>query len=150
MSTLRPLVFILLLALSLTARAEELIMVRTAQTFPEAMASLQQAIQDHGYTVARVQRVDIGLTSSGYKTAEYRVVFFGRIEEQRAVTAQQPELLPYLPLKMVIFAEGESTLVLTNSPALLGTFFRDPKLARQFQHWERDVRSILDQVAQAR
>lgn len=149
MKALRSLVILLLLVAGLAARAEELIMVRTPQTFPEAMASLQQAIQDHGYTVARIQRVDVGLASSGFKTAEYRVVFFGRINEQRAITAKHPELLPYLPLKIVIFAEGDSTLVLTNSPALLGTFFRDSDLGRQFQHWERDVRSILDQVAQA-
>lgn len=149
MKALRALAITLLLVAGHTARAEELIMVRTQQTFPEAMASLQQAIQDHGYTVARIQRVDVGLASSGFKTAEYRVVFFGRINEQRAITARHPELLPYLPLKIVIFAEGDSTLVLTNSPALLGTFFRDSDLRRQFQHWERDVRSILDQVAQA-
>jgi len=144
---LRLLSLALLLTLSLTARAEELIMVRTQQTFPEAMASLQQAIVDHGYKVARVQRVDVGLSSSGFKTAEYRVVFFGRIDEVRALTEKHPDLLPYLPLKIVIFAEGDSTLVLTNSPAVFGTFFHDPTLARQFQHWERDVRSILDQVA---
>jgi hypothetical protein len=63
------------------------------------------------------------------------------------LAAGHPELMPYLPLKIVIFAEGGSTLVLTNSPAVLGTFFRDTALQRHFQHWEKDVRSILDQVS---
>jgi uncharacterized protein (DUF302 family) len=127
--------------------ADELLIVRTEQPFPEAMARLQDVVAAHGYKVTRVQRVDVGLTSSGYTTAEYRVVFFARPEELRRLPDGRPELLAYLPLKIVIFAEGESTLALTNSPALLSEFFTDAALRVQFQRWERDVRSILDQFA---
>ena len=42
------------------------------------MAVLQHAIGTQGYTLSRVQRVDIGLTESGFKTDKYRVVFFGK------------------------------------------------------------------------
>lgn len=138
---------VLALLLASAVRADELLMVRTTQSFPEAMANLQQAIADHGYKVVRVQRVDVGLSSSGYKTAEYRVVFFARPEEMRELPARHPELLPYLPLKIVIFAEGETTLALTNSPELLSELFTDPALRLPFQRWERDVRSMLDQFA---
>jgi uncharacterized protein (DUF302 family) len=143
----RILLPLMLFMLAATVRAEELIMVRAPRSFPEAMTALQQSIQDHGYQLARVQRVDVGLTSSGFKTAEYRVVFFGKTKEMQELAADHPELMPYLPLKIVIFAEGESTLVLTNSPVVLGTFFKDAALQRRFQHWEKDVRSILDQVS---
>ena len=53
-------------------------MRRIAMSFPEAMNALQTSIAEEGFTVSRVQRVDIGLTSSGYNTAEYRIVFFMR------------------------------------------------------------------------
>ncbi len=114
------------------------------------MNDLQKAIKDHGYTVARVQRVDVGLTAKGYKTAEYRVVFFGKIEETRQLADRYPELLPYLPLKVTLFAEGDSSLAVTNTPTLLSSFFRDPALQVQFVRWERDVRSILAQMASDR
>jgi uncharacterized protein (DUF302 family) len=140
------LIVLLTLAVAPVA-ADELIMVRAEQSFPEAMNDLQKAIKDHGYTVARVQRVDVGLTAKGYKTAEYRVVFFGKLEETRALYEKHPELLPYLPLKITLFAEGDSSLAVTNSPIVLSTFFRDPALRIQFIRWERDVRSILDQLA---
>ena len=130
------------------APADELLMVRTERPFSDAINDLQIAIQDHGYRVARIQRVDVGLASGGYATAEYRLVFFGKPEEMREIEDRYPELLPYLPLKIVIFAEGESTLAVTHSPALLGDFYREPALRRQFQRWDRDVRSILDQFAQ--
>ena len=131
------------------AWGDELQMVRTEQAFPEAMARLQQIIAANQYKVTRVQRVDVGLTSSGFATAEYRIVFFAKPAEMRAIPDKHPELLPYLPLKIVVFAEGDSTLAVAHSPALLGQFYKAPELQPHFQQWERDVRVILDQFAQA-
>lgn len=129
------------------ARAEELIMVRSPQPFPETIDGLQRLIQEHGYKVQRVQRVDVGLAAKGFKTDFYRVVFFGKPEETRRLANLHPELIPYLPLKIVVFAEENTTLALTNNPVLLGTFFKDSELAVYFRRWERDIRSILDHVA---
>jgi uncharacterized protein (DUF302 family) len=135
--------------LSLTAfatPADELIMMRSPHPFAETMDTLQQAIAEHGYKIQRVQRVDAGLASSGFTTAEYRIVFFGKPGEFEMLAKSHPPLLAYLPLKITIFAEGDSTVLVTNNPALLGTFFKDDALRTTFQHWETDVRSILDQV----
>jgi uncharacterized protein (DUF302 family) len=140
----------LLLLLAAPAHGEELIMVRAERAFPEAMNSLQQIIRDHGYVVARVQRIDVGLTASGFQTAEYRVVFLGKPDEIERIVARHPTMLTYLPLKITIFAEGESTLAFTNNPAILGNFFPVAELQPYFRRWERDVRSMLDQLAQER
>lgn len=129
------------------APAEELMMVRLARPFPEAMTVLQQAIADHGYNVTRVQRVDIGLTSRGFETAEYRVVFFGKTDEMKRLPERFPDLIPYLPLKIVVFAEGETTLALTFDPTVLAAAYAQPALGDQLRQWERDLRSILDQSA---
>ncbi len=61
--------------------ASDLIMARSHEKFPEAMLTLQTSVKEHGYTVARVQRIDIGLTGMGYKTDKYRVVFVGKADE---------------------------------------------------------------------
>lgn len=132
------------------AQAEELMMVRLARPFPEAMSVLQRAIADHGYQVTRIQRVDVGLTSRGFATAEYRVVFFGKTDEMKRLPDRHPELIPYLPLKIVLFAEGETTLVLTYNPTILAEAYSDRALSGQFRQWERDLRSIFDQYARAK
>lgn len=139
----------LLLGLSLSARADELIMTRVTRPFPETMNSLQEAIREHGYTVSRVQRVDVGLTSSGFQTAEYRVVFFGKPDQIHALSGRYPELIPYLPLNIVIFAEGDDTLILTTNPHKLADFFDKPALHAQFSQWEKDVRAIFDDVGRS-
>jgi uncharacterized protein (DUF302 family) len=136
-----------LLVLSSVILAEdELLMVRSAQSFPEAMTALQEAIQDHGYTISRVQRVDIGLTAMGYQTDKYRVVFFGKLQQQKMLIRKHPEMIPYLPLNIAIFAEGEETLLATSNPVLMAEFFPDKELEKYFYRCASDMRSILNQV----
>jgi uncharacterized protein (DUF302 family) len=143
----RRLLLVLLLSVTvIAASADELIMMRSARPFAEAMDRLGQAITEHGYRIQRVQRVDVGLSSGGFPSAEYRIVFFGKPDEFNALAAAHPRLLPYLPLRITIFAEGNSTVLATSNPALLGPLFRDEALRTVFQHWETDVQSILEQA----
>jgi uncharacterized protein (DUF302 family) len=134
----------LLVAFPALSAAEELLMARVARPFPETMNALQEAIRGKGYTVSRVQRVDVGLTSSGFQTAEYRLVFYAVPEELRSLSRDHVELIPYLPLSIVIFAEGDDTIILTANPQQLGEFFDRPELRRIFSRWEQDVRTVFD------
>ena len=147
MNRLRMLALLVLIGLGASAAADELLMVRVTRPFPEAMNNLQETIRAKGYVVSRVQRVDVGLTASGFPTAEYRLVFLGKQAEIRELSAAYPELIPYLPLTIVVFAEGDDTLVLTTDPLKLGEFFNKPELLKRFAVWEKDVRAIFDEVA---
>lgn len=125
---------------------QELLMVRVESNFPEAMNALQQAIVGTGYKLMRIQRVDIGLTKSGYKTAEYRIVFFGKKDEIQALARNYPQIIPFLPLKLVIFAEGDETIVMGANPAKLASFYPEKNLAPYFYKWEKDFREILKRI----
>ena len=130
--------------------AEEMIMIRSVLPFPEAMLALQESIAAHGYTVSRVQRIDIGLTGMGYKTDKYRVVFAGKIDEIRELTSKSPELTPYLPPKVSIFAEGEQTVLVTINPRIYAEIAGDAIDPVIFDRWESDLRSIFYDVSTAR
>jgi len=132
-----------------SVHADELLMARSPLAFPEAMAALQTAIKARGYTVGHVQRVDVGLSVGGFKSAEYRVVFFAKPEEIAALPARLPELTAFLPLKIAIFAEGDTTLLTTNSPLTLRQFFPRAGLDAVFERWHADVIVILDTVRHA-
>lgn len=148
MKSLRTIALLLTLCAAASLHAEDMLMVRSAAQFEESMAALQEAIAAQGYMVSRVQRVDIGLTEFGYKTDKYRVVFFGKPAEVRTLSERYPELIPYLPLQIAIFAEGDETLLATASPLDLATAYANPELESTFARWERDVRVILDKVRQ--
>jgi len=130
--------------------AEEMIMIRSVLPFPEAMLALQESIAAHGYTVSRVQRIDVGLTGMGYKTDKYRVVFAGKIDEIRELTSRSSELTPYLPPKISIFAEGEQTVLVTINPRIYAEIAGDSIDPVIFDRWESDLRSIFHDVSTAR
>ena len=129
--------------------AEEIIMTRSRQPFPETMLVLQESIRAHGYTVSRVQRIDIGLTGMGYKTDKYRIVFAGKADEIRMLTEKAPQLIPYLPPKISIFAEGEQTVLVTIHPEVYGRIAGDAVDPVFFQRWASDLQSIFHDVSTA-
>ena len=141
---------VLLLQLPRLAVAEDMIMTRSVLAFPEAMLALQASITAHGYTVSRVQRIDIGLTGMGYKTDKYRVVFAGKIDEIRELIDKAPQLTPYLPPKISIFAEGDQTILVTINPKEYAAIAGDAVDPVFFDRWESDLRSIFYDVNTAR
>lgn len=146
---MRSLSFLLLMLFSLCSQAVvtgEMIMVRSSEAFPETMSSLQQAISDRGYSLSRVQRVDIGLTAKGYATDKYRVVFFGKGEQVKQLAADYPQLIPYLPLKIAIYAEGDDTILISANPATFNDMFDIPQLKPVFNQWQRDIIDILNSM----
>lgn len=143
------LALMLMLAAAVPAHADQLFMARSSQPFPETMLAVQDAVGAHGYTISRVQRVDIGLTASGYQTDKYRIVFFGRPDEVRRLADRHLELIPYLPLKLTLFAEGDDTIVVTANPMVFAPVADDPETEAILKRWRRDVRAILDRIRSA-
>jgi uncharacterized protein (DUF302 family) len=137
---------LLLLGLSSLLQAEDMLMMRSYQPFPETMSELQEIIKKHGYVVSRVQRVDIGLTMMGYKTDKYRVVFFGKHQEIEKLSDQYPALTAYLPLKIAIFSEDKQTLLVTVDPVQFGKMFPNQDLQPHFQQWSKDVHAIFQDL----
>lgn len=129
------------------ANSAEMLMARTGQSFPEAMMKLQEELKKSGYTISRVQRVDIGLTKSGYQTDKYRIVFFGTADEVKLLSDRHPELIPHLPWKIAIFAEDEDTLLVSVDPTLF-TDKQHPDSYKILKRWSQDIQSIFDVLRQ--
>lgn len=137
----------LLLLPGLPAIAEELLMARVPMTFPEAMLKLQSTLKKYNHTLSRVQRVDIGLTAKGYKTDKYRIVFYGQADEIRQLADEHPQLIPYLPHKIAIFAEDEETMLVAVNPEML-FLTDDPKLQATMKKWHEDLQLIFKDMRQ--
>ena len=138
------LLLLALFSLSLpTARAESILMARTTMEFDAALEVLKYSIEAHGYTVAHVQRCDGGMRGMGYETGNYKTVFFGKYDEITYLSKKYPELIPYFPLKMAIYAEGKESILAILNPMVLGEFIPDAELNIQLQRWHSDIKSVL-------
>ncbi len=130
-------------------QADSLIMVRTHHPLATTLEKLKQAIREQGYSVARVDMVNIGLLGMGYTSSSYRAVFFGKGDEINRLAGKYPQLVPYLPPRIAVFSEGNSTLLVTIEPS---TYYRellpDAEETGIFRNWERDIVAILSRMTQ--
>ncbi|MBS4098877.1 MAG: DUF302 domain-containing protein [Sulfuricella sp.] len=143
-------ILLLALACSAPAQADKLQIIRAPQSYPEAMSTLQAAISSRGYKITRVQNIDVGISKTGHTIDYYKVVFYGNLEETAGLARKHPELIPYLPLNIVIFAEDSNTVVTAVRPTVFAEFFPDPELKPIFERWEKDLLAILDEVREAK
>jgi len=124
-----------------------LLMARSHDKFDSTMATLQNSIMEHGYSVAHIQKCDGGMAKFGYNSDYYRVVFFGKAEEVEQISKASPAMIPYLPLKVLVFAEQDRTVLSALNPTHLAAYFPDdPALQQRLKGWENDLRSILAEV----
>lgn len=136
----------LTLLLTAPAVADGLLMARTKNQFPEAMTLLQSAISSRGYTITRLQQVNENLQKRHFASDMYRVVYFGKYDEIKQVTAKHPELIPFLPLNITVFAEGNQAILVASQPRMLEGIFTDPEMKPLFERWEKDTEAIIDEV----
>ena len=126
--------------------------IENAQTedgFPETMLALQNHIRAHGYTVSRVQRVDVGMEQADYEIEEYRVVFFAKPDEVDRVLKEHPELAPFLPLSITIYRDDEQTKLVGMPFALPKAQASTEELRNMVAQWERDTTAIIHGTASA-
>ena len=140
----------LLLTFSAAGRADELMMARSGRLFLEAMTTLQSAITARGYTITRLQEVNENLAKREFKSDMYRVVYFGKYEEIKMLAAKYPKLIPFLPLNITIFAEGDQAILVASHPRMLQAVFPNPDLKPVFARWEKDMLAIMDEVREAK
>ena len=146
---MKVMTIIVMSCISVATLASDLLMVRTQQNFPEAMLALQTSVKEHGYSVTRVQRIDIGLTGMGYKTDKYRIVFVGKPEEIQYLINKYPVLAAYMPPKVSIFAEKSETVLVTANPKIYADMIDNEKDKILFKRWESDIYSVFDDMRNA-
>ncbi len=54
-----------------------------------------------------------------------------------------------MPLQIVIFAEGDETLLVAANPLHLRADYPDAELGAVFVRWEQDMRMIMERVRKA-
>ena len=129
--------------------ADNMLMGRVPLRAEIALEYVKSSVEEHGYRVAHVQLCDGGMHDFGYESDVYRVVFFGKVEEVRAISQRYPELVSFLPLKIAVIAEQDETLLSVVDPEALVPFFRDQEIQIQLGRWHSDLVSILDDVRRA-
>ena len=140
------LLILLLFPVSFSLKASSLLMVRSEQPFDDALENLQTVIRDHGYTISSVQNIAAGMIQTAYSSGKYRTVLFGVPEEIKRLSETYPEMIPYLPLQIVVFDERGESLIASTNPEFLKKLFPNPELFDIYTRWSKDLQSILQET----
>ena len=128
------------------ASANDMMMARLPLKAEIALEYVKASIREHEYTIAHEQLCDGGMTTFGYKTDTYRVLFFGKGKEIRMLSEKHPDIVSYLPLKMTVVAENNETLLSILDPDFLARYYDDRDVLITLQRWQNDIRSIFNDV----
>ena len=141
-----PAVIFVCLTASTHANEQELFMVRSNIPYDIAMERVKSILNSYGYEVAHTQRCDGGLADFGYKTDFYRVLFWGKYQEVHELSAKFPEIVPFLPLKFLVFAENNETVFIALNPAMVANYYSAPEIKLQLMRWKNDIESIMNEL----
>lgn len=124
--------------------AEDIVTVDSKAPFAEAITKLQDSVLRSGYEISIIQRCDYGLKQAGFDTEKYRVVYFGRHEEVKAISDAYPGLAPFLPLRILVMGKGNTSSLSVMNPALFLETVTDPTLIKIVKRWQGDVMGLLE------
>jgi uncharacterized protein (DUF302 family) len=146
---MKKIISLILLLLSFNSFAEQpILMTRSPDKAEVAFDYSKHLLTEYGYTIAHVQTCDDGMGSFGYHSDFYRVIFFGKVNEVQSISKNHIELVPFLPLKLAIFAEKNETIITALNPMNLEKFTDDPQVKIQLSRWKNDIQSILNELSE--
>ena len=115
--------------------------------YEAALYDLSLAINNHGYTPVKIQPVDEGLRAKGYESSDYKLIFFGDKEQLDKVLAVSPEAAVMLPLRIILYREGDVVIASAPSMEMWKSVFGGEALNLMINQWQKDVLSILQEFS---
>lgn len=115
--------------------------------YKAAVDDLSLAINNHGYTPVKIQPVDEGLRAKGYETSDYKLIFFGDKTQLDKVLAVSPEAAVMLPLRIILYREGDVVIASAPSMEMWKGVFGGEALNLMINQWQKDVLSILQEFS---
>ena len=70
----------------------------------------------------------------------------GKYQEVHELSEKFPEIVPFLPLKFLVFAENDETVFIALNPAMLAEYYSSPELKLQLMRWKNDIESVMNEL----
>jgi uncharacterized protein (DUF302 family) len=138
-------VLTLLLFSSFSLAIDSFNVVRVNTNFNNTWQALNDKVDEYNYKTAYLQRCDFALNERDYKSDKYRILFFGEYKKMEYLSRKYPAIVPYLPLKVVVMAEGDNTIIINNPLQILLPTLED-KDKEIINKWQQDLDKIFAEI----
>lgn len=137
----------LLLLLSPTQASDSIIvMKKSIQDYANAMSDVQSSLEEKGFKVKFVQRVDIGLAKAGYHSDKYRIVFFMPKHGMAGVLSKRADLADMFPFKVTVYRENGKVYVFCVQTTSLLDSAVPTDIRALFQSWDKQIDGVVRNV----
>lgn len=139
----RPaLLLALMLALSLSARAEPLIVSKKVD-MRQALDDIALAAANHDLVLVKMQPIDHALEKRGFENPHIRILFIGSESAVRWAEAAEPRLLNLLPLRLSLMERDGTMWVMSDDFAPWLAEFPDPPAHLMIEAWQAELKAML-------
>lgn len=120
---------------------------KTAKSYDEAIKSVEQATEHHGFKV--INRLDMGgiLKSKGFEREPIMVLEVCHAPSASSVLKQNIDISLLLPCKVNIYTQQGETYISGLDPAVMKQFFDDETIQRIADEVEEKIKGIVDEAA---
>lgn len=133
---------------SVHLRAEESVFFTVSKqaNYSDAINDLSGVIEYHNYRLIKIQPVDEGLLSRGYRVLDYKILFFGNERQVKKIIETTPQASVLLPMRIILYREGDKVIASTPNMRLWKRTFSS-NLQPMLERWDKDVRAIMTDFA---
>ncbi len=143
------LLLIVIFIISTISYSTQFIKTTINTNFINTWNTLYDEIEYNDYKIAYLQRCDVALKQRQYQTDKYRILFFGKYQDMRYLSKKYPQLVPFLPLKIVVMEDKQTSITKLVAPSVLKLLpvveLKDKKI---IQKWHNDLLDIFAKVSQ--
>lgn len=144
---MKSLLWVFIACFSLLTACKEIEITQSENDFPDTMSQVQTSLADKGYSIIRIQALDQGLGMAGYKINRYRIIFFGKAKDFKAIQSSHPGFTVFLPLSITVY-EDKGKIFLQSMPfAAMKDLALDQKQAAMVLRWHDDIAASIQQAA---
>jgi len=125
----------------------EIEVTRSENDFPDTMSQIQTILSGKGYSIIRIQALDQGLGKAGYKINRYRIIFFGKANDFKAIQDRHPGFTVFLPLSVTVYEDNGKTYLQSMPFEAMQDMALDQKQVEMISRWRTDIVSSIHQAA---
>jgi len=121
--------------------------VSTAKSYADAVNAVIEKTEAHGFRVQFVHDVAETLAEKGFERDPITIVEICNAKFASQVLAADPKIGLMLPCPIMVYVEGDQTLISTMRPSLIGGFFPKAGIDDVAAEVERILIAIIDEAA---
>jgi uncharacterized protein (DUF302 family) len=118
---------------------------KTAKSYAATLSAVQEAAKTEGFKISGVHDIAASLRKEGIEREPYAVVEVCKAELAAEVLKAEPRFGVFMPCRIVVYQQGENTIMTSVLPTRLLTFFpAKPEVKAAALQVDRVIETIID------